>query len=112
MKPVSFSAEALAEIRSARAWYDGRSPEAAARFVHAIEEAVERIGEMPRSFVRVPLAGSDAELRRARLRRFPYSLVFVERRRSITIIAIAHDKRRPLYWLARISEFGGKTERD
>lgn len=112
MKSVSFSAEALAEIRLARAWYEGRSPEAASRFVDAIEEAVERIGGMPRSFVRVPLPRSDAELRRARLRRFPYSLVFLERRRSIAIIAIAHDKRRPLYWLARISESGGKTELD
>ncbi|MGB5696157.1 MAG: type II toxin-antitoxin system RelE/ParE family toxin [Polyangiales bacterium] len=112
MKSVSFSAEALAEIRSARKWYEGRSPEAAARFVDAIEEAVQRIGEVPRSFVRVPLAGSDAELRRARLRTFPYSLVFLERRRSVTIIAIAHDKRRPLYWLARIKDLGGKTERD
>ena len=102
MKSVSFSAEALAEIRSARAWYEGRSPEAAARFLDAIEEAVERIGGMPGSFVRVQLPRSDAELRRARLRRFPYSLVFLERRRSIAVIAIAHDKRRPLYWLSRI----------
>jgi len=47
MKSVSFSAEALAEIRSARKWYEGRSPEAAARFVDAIEEAVQRIGEVP-----------------------------------------------------------------
>jgi plasmid stabilization system protein ParE len=102
MKAVSFSAEALAEIRSARAWYEGRSSEAAVRFVDAIEETVQRIGAMPRSFIRVPLSRSDAELRRARLRRFPYSLVFIERRHSITIIAIAHDKRRPLYWLGRI----------
>ena len=112
MKSVSFSAEALAEIRSTRAWYEERSPEAASHFVDAIDEAVERIGGRPRSFVRVPLPGYDAELRRARLRSFPYSLVFLERRRSITIIAIAHDKRRPLYWLAHIRELGGKTERD
>ena len=39
----AFSAESLAEIRSARAWYEGRSPEAAGRFVDAIEEAVQRI---------------------------------------------------------------------
>lgn len=67
MKSVSFSAEALAEIRSTRAWYEERSPEAASHFVDAIDEAVERIGGRPRSFVRVPLPGYDAELRRARL---------------------------------------------
>ena len=104
MKSVSFSAEALAEIRSARAWYEKRSSDAARRLVDAIEEAVERIGGAPRSFVRVQLPQSDAELRRARLRRFPYSLVFLERGGLITIIAIAHDKRRPLYWLARVRQ--------
>jgi plasmid stabilization system protein ParE len=45
MKSVSFSAEALAEIRSTRAWYEERSPEAASHFVDAIDEAVKRIGE-------------------------------------------------------------------
>ena len=103
MKSVSVSAEALAEIRLARAWYQERSADAGRRFVDAIEEAVERIRGAPRSFVRVQLPQSDVELRRARLRRFPYSLVFVERDSLTAIIAIAHDKRRPLYWLARVA---------
>jgi hypothetical protein len=38
------------------------------------------------------------------LKRFPYALVYIERGDRIIGVAVAHWKRRPGYWRARISE--------
>ena len=40
--------------------------------------------------------------RRAVLDRYPFSVVFRELPRKIQIIAVAHAKRRPGYWLKRL----------
>ena len=39
--------------------------------------------------------------RKERLRRFPYLMVFRVSVSSIEVMAFAHDKRRPGYWLKR-----------
>jgi toxin ParE1/3/4 len=41
-------------------------------------------------------------LRRALLSRFPYGVVFVELEDHIRVVAIAHAKRKPGYWLHRV----------
>lgn len=45
---------------------------------------------------------ADLEIRRALMVRYPYALVFFELKDEIRIIAVAHDKRRPNYWLYRL----------
>jgi plasmid stabilization system protein ParE len=40
-------------------------------------------------------------LRRALLRRFPFSLIYSEEPGAILIVAVAHQRRRPEYWLER-----------
>ncbi|TMG80352.1 MAG: hypothetical protein E6H78_18725 [Betaproteobacteria bacterium] len=42
-------------------------------------------------------------LRRAVLRRFPFSLIYAEGPDAIVIVAIAHHKRRLGYWRQRIA---------
>ena len=41
-------------------------------------------------------------VRRARVAGFPYSVAFVELEHELRVIAIAHDKRKPGYWLKRL----------
>jgi len=43
------------------------------------------------------------EARRRVLRRFPYSIVFLLEPAEIVIVAVAHHKRRPGYWIGRVS---------
>jgi len=33
--------------------------------------------------------------------RFPYGIAFEEHERHLLVLAVAHSKRRPLYWLTR-----------
>jgi hypothetical protein len=57
----------------------------------------------PESFPRVLDVPPGLSIRRALLHRFPFALVFHQRGEGDTrIIAVAHAKRRPGYWLWRV----------
>lgn len=43
----------------------------------------------------------DLGARRAPVKRFPYHVVYLETPRAIHILAFAHDRCRPGYWLVR-----------
>jgi hypothetical protein len=40
-------------------------------------------------------------VRRAPIKGFPYHVIYLETAETIHILAFAHDKRRPAYWLPR-----------
>jgi plasmid stabilization system protein ParE len=61
-----------------------------------LDLAMERIQEAPRQWPRY-LGGT----RRYMLRRFPFFVVFRELDDRMQILAVAHGRRRPGYWLGR-----------
>ena len=94
--------EASAELRAAMLWYDERSAGLGEDLMAEVGETLTRIGAAPRSFPVWPGAsGSPDPPRRAVVRRFPYVVAFEENPDRILVLAIAHAKRRPLYWLSR-----------
>ena len=88
--------QAIAEARATRRWYEDRNPEAAEAFMTEFDLAMARIEEAPRRWP--PYL---ADTRRYLLRRFPFFVVFREVDDRVQIVAIAHAKRRPGYWLGR-----------
>jgi len=46
----------------------------------------------------------EANLRKCRVLRFPYGLLFRDREDHIEIIAVMHLRRRPGYWKDRVVE--------
>lgn len=42
------------------------------------------------------------DLRKCRLNRFPFTFVFFEHDEKFVVVAVAHNKRRPLYWRSRL----------
>jgi hypothetical protein len=66
--------------------------------------ALERRSPGARGCLGLPLFDTPPELkiRRALMPRFPYSAVFPELPSEIRIVARAHLKRRPRYWLHRV----------
>lgn len=102
MKLVSLSPEAVAELAEAASWYETRQPGLAVRFLQEIDQAQHAIQSRPLSFPRLANTAVDLEIRRAQLPRFPYALVFLELQTEIRVLAIAHAKRHPDYWLNRI----------
>lgn len=102
MKPVSLSSEAVAELAEAASWYETRQSGLAIRFLQEIDQARYAIQSRPLSFPRLANTAGDLEIRRALLPRFPYAVVFLELPTEIRVLAVAHAKRRPDYWLNRV----------
>ena len=87
----------------AAAWYDERVSGLGERFLGEAEAAFARIEQMP-------LTGSPWShgrlpdgVRRMFLRSFPYSAVYILEPRLV-IVAVAHLRQRPGYWVKRLSE--------
>jgi toxin ParE1/3/4 len=102
VKPVGLSPEAVTELAEAATWYETRQPGLAIRFLQEIDQARHAIQSRPLSFPRIAHTAVDLEIRRALLPRFPYALVFLELQTDIRVLALAHAKRHPDYWLNRL----------
>src|SRR4051794_36004843 len=102
MKPVHLAAEALRELDEAAAWYEARQTGLADRFLEDFDSVLPQLRHHPRSFPCLQDVPASFEVRRALLPHFPYALIFLELERELRVIAVAHVKRRPLYWVHRL----------
>ena len=96
MLTVVFNQAARAELIEAQDWYEGEASGLGRRFRQAIEVLVDRMSENPRQF---PVVFKN--VRRALLRRFPYSLFFLVEDETVLVIACFHASRDPLQWQNR-----------
>jgi plasmid stabilization system protein ParE len=97
MANIVFHPDAEAEYRDGYAWYEARSAKAAANFEAAIEHALALIRNDPNQW---PICDDQHHL--YILRRYPYSIVYSVQDQTITVVAIAHARRRPNYWKDRV----------
>ena len=96
--------EAQAELRSAALWYEERRPGLGDEFVSEISASLDRVSDAPESYPVWPGTRTEGSLiRKATTQRFPYVIAFEEHERHLLVLAVAHSKRRPLYWLRRSS---------
>ncbi|HVT05720.1 MAG TPA: type II toxin-antitoxin system RelE/ParE family toxin [Thermoanaerobaculia bacterium] len=91
---------AKGEIRDAARWYRERSPAVAQQFIAETRRALEFLEEFPGAGSAIPYA-DDPQTRRFPIRTFPYQIVFVELDDILEVVAVAHDQRRPGYWIPR-----------
>ena len=94
---VRFHPEAEAEHLETVVHYETRRAGLGAHYLMAFEQALETVGTNPRRYRIV----HQPDIRRAPLARFPLSVIYRETRERIEILAVAHHKRRPAYWIAR-----------
>jgi len=97
MRKVTFHEDADAEMNEGAQYYEERAFGLGLAFLDAIEEAVDNVLENPEAY---QLVGN--EVRHKLLRRFPYSVLSVIEPDRIRIVAVAHQKRRPGYWIYRL----------
>jgi toxin ParE1/3/4 len=93
---VIFIQAAREELIDAQDWYEGEAAGLGRRFRQAIDGLIERMIENPRQF---PIVLKN--VRRALLRRFPYSLFFVAEDEALIVIACFHASRDPSHWQTR-----------
>lgn len=85
------------DLIAAQDWYEEALPGLGRAFRGEVDRQFERILDNPGQF---PVVLRN--VRRARLRRFPYSLFFREREASILLIACFHGSRDPMAWTGRL----------
>lgn len=105
MKRVRFVAAARREFLAQVAYYRKEDSALGARFSTAVEDATVQA-------LVYPLAGSPASrsTRRVFVRDFPFSVVYRSSDDGITVFAVAHELRRPGYWLSRVQELRSRYE--
>ena len=93
---VSLLPLAEEEIREAFHWYFERSPFAAHAFRAEVFSAIDSLAEDPTMWP------ADAEgVRYYILRHFPYTIHYEVAAATVTVFAVAHQRRRPGYWQER-----------
>ena len=87
---------AEAEFLEAASWYGARSLALGVAYRQAVAELLETIEDSPQRF---PIALRD--IRKARVRRFPYVVYYVILPDIVAVIAIIHGRRDPRGWQER-----------
>lgn len=90
------TAAARKDIAEAQDWYKRESTALTASFRAELDRQMDRLVNRPSLF---PFARAD--VRRAKLRRFPYSLLFRVMPDGIYVIACFHSSRDPGVWQRR-----------
>jgi plasmid stabilization system protein ParE len=93
---VEFHSAAAEELAAAENWYRERSEAAASAFVAELDRAIACIGGAPETW-----AEHVRGTRRFVLRRFPFSIIYQTGSSTAKIVAVAHARRLPGYWMER-----------
>lgn len=99
--PVRFINAATSELEDAARWYEERHAGLGLAFLAAVDEAVASIAEWPYIAPRLEGVSEGVDVRGAPLARFPYYVAYVVVGEAIVVVAMAHERRRPLYWSRR-----------
>jgi len=103
MTSVIFDPDARAEFLLAVQYYENCQSGLGRHFRLVVESAAQDIMESPLLYRML-----HAPFRRCLLQKFPYAIIYSIEPDHIHIIAVAHTKRKPEYWLIRYKD----TQRD
>lgn len=94
----SFHPAAEAEFLESVGYYESKVPGLGGAFIEEFEALANLVGESPEAWqVELP-----PDIHRAPLHRFPLSIIYQARSDGVQVLAVAHDRRRPQYWLGRL----------
>ena len=97
MKRLIIGEEAELELAGSVAFYEERRSGLGLDFHAAAKEAVRMIGTAPE---RWPVGKHDT--RRYVMSRFPFVIHYIDMPDRLWIVAFAHAKRKPGYWIKRL----------
>lgn len=102
MARLEFHPEAAREVEAIVDWYDDQRAGLGARFFAQLQHDLQLIRENPRVSPLWPGARARAlDVRRFLMERFPFALPYIVREELVVVLAIAHVRRHPEYWLER-----------
>ncbi len=89
-KPLLIEPEAESDLYDAQSYYEHQQEGLGLDFLLCFEAAIEAISERPRSF---PVVAKRT--RRTLMKRFPYSILFVDLPEVVAVIGVFHAARDP-----------------
>ena len=95
---VVFRPEAEVDLLETRDWYERQRPGLGEAFTNLADETVDRIEAMPQMYAVV-----FRDVRRVKLRRFPYLIYYRVSSDLIEVIAVLHGSRDPKLWHERVN---------
>lgn len=98
MRRVIVHRAAQLELRAAANWYSDQEPGLGEELVVEIDRALENLAEGAH---RASAWRAGRPYRKVLVHRFPYVVFFTYDDEQVHILAIAHRKRQPGYWLKR-----------
>ena len=101
-KPLRTEEEAEDELSEAIRHYEERRAGLGEDFLAAVDKALARIVRLPGSGAPLPQVPLELGVRRIPVEGFPYRVVYLDTPEAIRILAFAHIRRRPGYWLPRL----------
>lgn len=93
---VEFLQPAIVEYQDAIEFYNLQSAGLGDKFINEIDKTFSIIKNYPDGFT-----GYTNHTRRAVVNIFPYNLIYSLHNDRIIIIAVAHQHRKPIYWVNR-----------
>ena len=101
MPRVRLERAAKAELHAAIAWYEAQMPGLGAELHAEVDAVLSKLAEGPGTGTTVPSVSEGLQVRRVFTDRFPYAIVFMTWDETVDVIAVAHTRRKPGYWLDR-----------
>jgi plasmid stabilization system protein ParE len=93
---IVFLAPAQRELDDAVAWYNRQAAGLGRELLDEFDRAIRRAVAFPSSGLEI-----EPGIRRCRLARFPYGIIYGLDDETLVVIAVAHLHRRPRYWVDR-----------
>ena len=97
MKPFKLHPQAKVDLLAASEYYERESWALAGRFAVEMDRLVQEVCANP-GLYRI----FRKETRRHFGGRFPYAVIYIEEPDYVLVLAFAHFKRRPGYWIDRL----------
>lgn len=97
MRRFTILPQAELDVSDAAAWYEERREGLGDEFLDELDSVLQRVIKSPFQFPEIKV-----DVRRALLRRFPYSPYFRVTTEIVELIAVLHQHRDPRTWEKRI----------
>jgi toxin ParE1/3/4 len=91
-----FAKEAQTEFEEAQCYYEDKEAELGEAFAESVRQGLRLVLAQPKSG-----RTEFEDVRRVILKRFPYKLLYTVESDHLMVVAVAHQRRQPHYWLSR-----------
>ena len=95
---VRFLTLAQQEIDEAVVWFNEQDDGKGVDFLDELDRVVRLVKSYPFASTKI-----ERDIRRCLFARFPYSLIYGVEEQTIVVIAVAHSRRSPRYWIDRLA---------